>query len=92
MEYIFSFHKDKQFARIIEIAGKVLNLFTMLKFILTCALVGGLIGLVFSRSGEGSKGFTEGAKKGIGIGCGCVTVSVVLLILLFFMIVGLLAI
>lgn len=64
----------------------------MLKFILTCALVGGLIGLVFSRSGEGEKGFTEGAKKGIGIGCGCVTVSVVLLILLFFMIVGLLAI
>ena len=64
----------------------------MLKFILTCALVGGLIGLVFSHSGEGEKGFTEGAKKGIGIGCGCVTVSVVLLILLFFMIVGLLAI
>lgn len=64
----------------------------MLKFILTCALLGGLIGLVFSRSGEGQKGFTEGAKKGIGIGCGCVTVSVVLLILLFFMILGLLAI
>lgn len=64
----------------------------MLKFILTCALVGGLIGLLFSRSGEGEKGFTEGAKKGIGFGCGCVTVSVILLIILFFMIVGLLAI
>ena len=64
----------------------------MLKFILTCALVGGLIGLLFSRSGEGQRGFTEGAKKGIGIGCGCITVSVVLLILLFFMIMGLLAI
>ena len=64
----------------------------MLKFILFCALVGGLIGLVFSRSGEGERGFTEGAKKGIGIGCGCITVSVVLLILLFFMIVGLMAV
>ena len=64
----------------------------MLKFRLTCALVGGLIGLLFSRSGEGGKGFTEGAKKGIGVGCGCVTVSVVLLILLFFMIMGLLVI
>ena len=62
----------------------------MLKFILTCALVGGIIGLLFSRSGEGDRGFTEGAKKGIG--CGCVTVSVVLLIILFFMIMGILAI
>jgi len=59
---------------------------------LICALVGGLIGLLFSRSGEGSKGFTEGAKKGIELGCGCVTVSVVLLIILFFMIMGLLVI
>lgn len=64
----------------------------MLKFILVCALVGGIIGLLFSRSGEGDKGFTEGAKRGIEVGCGCVTVSVVLLILLFFMIIGLLAI
>ena len=64
----------------------------MLKFILTCALVGGLIGLLFSHSGEGQRGFTEGAKKGIGIGCGCITVSVILLILLFFMIMGLLVI
>ncbi len=64
----------------------------MLKFILTCALVGGIIGLLFSRSGEGDKGFTEGAKKGIGVGCGCVTVSVLLLILLFFLIMGILAI
>ena len=64
----------------------------MLKFILICALVGGLIGLLFSRSGEGSKGFTEGAKKGIELGCGCVTVSVILLIILFFMIMGLLVI
>lgn len=64
----------------------------MLKFILTCALVGGVIGLLFSRSGEGERGFTEGAKKGIGLGCGCITVSIVLLIALFFMIMGLLAI
>ncbi|MBQ5978503.1 MAG: hypothetical protein IJL58_00600 [Bacteroidales bacterium] len=64
----------------------------MLKFILTCALVGGLIGLVLSHSGEGEKGFTEGAKKGIGCGCGCVTVSVVLLILLFLLIMGLMTI
>lgn len=64
----------------------------MLRFILICALVGGLIGLLFSRSGEGSKGFTEGAKKGIELGCGCVTVSVILLIILFFMIMGLLVI
>lgn len=64
----------------------------MLKFILTCALVGGIIGLLFSRSGEGDKSFTEGAKKGIGVGCGCVTVSVLLLILLFFLIMGLLVI
>ena len=64
----------------------------MLRFILICALVGGIIGLLFSRSGEGSRGFTEGAKKGIGCGCGCVTLSVVLLIILFFMIMGLLAI
>lgn len=54
--------------------------------------MGGLIGLLFSRSGEGGKGFTEGAKKGIGVGCGCVTVSVILLILLFFMIMGLMVI
>ncbi len=67
-------------------------MFIMLKFILTCALVGGIIGLLFSRSGEGDRGFTEGAKKGIGCGCGCVTVSVVLLIILFFMIMGILAI
>ena len=64
----------------------------MLRFILICALVGGLIGLLFSRSGEGSKGFTEGAKKGIELGCGCVTVSVILLIILFLMIMGLLVI
>ena len=64
----------------------------MLKFILTCALVGGLIGLVLSHSGEGERGFTEGAKKGIGSGCGCITVSVVLLVLLFFLIMGLLVI
>lgn len=61
----------------------------MLKFILICALVGGLLGLLFSRSGEGDKGFTEGAKKGIELGCGCITISVVLLIVLFFLIVGL---
>ena len=54
----------------------------MLKLILICALVGGLIGLLFSRSGEGDKGFTEGAKTGIGVGCGCVSVSIVLLIVL----------
>ena len=65
---------------------------TMLRFILICALVGGIIGLLFSRSGEGDRGFTEGAKKGIGCGCGCVTVSVLLLIILFFMIMGLLVI
>ncbi|MCR5464532.1 MAG: hypothetical protein K6F06_08390 [Bacteroidales bacterium] len=64
----------------------------MLRFILICALVGGIIGLLFSRSGEGDRGFTEGAKKGIGCGCGCVTVSVLLLIILFFMIMGLLVI
>ena len=64
----------------------------MLRFILICALVGGVIGLLFSRSGEGERGFTEGAKKGIGCGCGCVTVSVILLVILFFMIMGLLAI
>ena len=64
----------------------------MLRFILICALVGGIIGLLFSRSGEGDRGFTEGAKKGIGCGCGCVTVCVLLLIILFFMIMGLLVI
>lgn len=64
----------------------------MLKFILICALVGGLLGLLFSRSGEGDKGFTEGAKKGIELGCGCITVSIVLLILLFFLIMGLIAV
>ena len=64
----------------------------MLKFILICALVGGIIGLLFSRSGEGDRGFTEGAKKGIGCGCGCVTLSVILLVILFFMIIGILAI
>ena len=64
----------------------------MLRFILICALSGGIIGLLFSRSGEGDRGFTEGAKKGIGCGCGCVTVSVLLLIILFFMIMGLLVI
>ena len=64
----------------------------MLKFILTCALAGGLIGLVLSHSGEGEKGFTEGAKKGIGCGCGCLMVSVLLLVLLFFLIIGIVVI
>ncbi len=64
----------------------------MLKFILICALVGGLIGLVFSHSGDGAKGFTEGAKKGIGCGCGCVTVSIILLLLLFLLIIGIVSI
>jgi hypothetical protein len=64
----------------------------MLRFILICALVGGVIGLLFSRSGEGDRGFTEGAKRGIGCGCGCVTISVLLLVILFFMIMGLLVI
>ncbi|MBP5218476.1 MAG: hypothetical protein J6Z47_05960 [Bacteroidales bacterium] len=64
----------------------------MLKFILICALVGGMIGLLFSHSGEGDKGFTEGAKRGIELGCGCIIVSVVLLVILFFLIVGLLAV
>ncbi|MBR1928052.1 MAG: hypothetical protein IJ840_09970 [Bacteroidales bacterium] len=64
----------------------------MLKFILTCALVGGILGLLFSRTGEGDKGFTEGAKKGIGCGCGCVSVSVILLVILFFMIMGILVV
>ena len=64
----------------------------MLKFILICARVGGLIGLMFSHSGEGDKGFTEGAKKGIEVGCGCIVLSVVLLVVLFFMILGLVAI
>lgn len=54
----------------------------MLKFILICALVGGVIGLLFSRNGDGGKGFSEGATRGIGCGCGCVTISVILLILL----------
>jgi hypothetical protein len=54
--------------------------------------VGGVIGLLFSRSGEGDRGFTEGAKRGIGCGCGCVTISVLLLVILFFMIMGLLVI
>ena len=67
-------------------------MFIMLRFILICALVGGVIGLLFSHSGEGERGFTEGAKKGIGCGCGCVTVSVILLIILFLMIMGILAI
>lgn len=64
----------------------------MLRFILICALVGGVIGLLFSRSGEGDRGFTEGAKRGIGCGCGCVTISVLLLVILFLMIMGLLVI
>ena len=64
----------------------------MLRFILICALVGGVIGLLFSRSGAGDRGFTEGAKRGIGCGCGCVTISVLLLVILFFMIMGLLVI
>ena len=64
----------------------------MLRFILICTLVGGVIGLLFSRSGEGDRGFTEGAKRGIGCGCGCVTISVLLLVILFFMIMGLLVI
>ena len=64
----------------------------MLKFILICALVGGMIGLLFSHSGEGDKGFTEGSKRGIELGCGCIIVSVVLLVILFFLIVGLLAV
>ena len=62
------------------------------RLLLLISVAGGIIGLLFSRSGEGDKGFTEGAKRGIEVGCGCVTLSVVLLVVLFFMIIGLLAI
>lgn len=54
----------------------------MLRFILICALVGGVIGLLLENSGDNGRGFTEGAKKGIGCGCGCLTMAIFLLVLL----------
>lgn len=60
----------------------MLNLQAMLRFILICALVGGVIGLLLENRGDNGRGFTEGAKRGIGCGCGCLTAAIFLLVML----------
>jgi len=54
----------------------------MLKMILTLALIGGIFGLVLSRSGDSRRDFFDGAKGGAMIGCGCGCMSVILLLFL----------
>jgi len=51
----------------------------MLKMILTLALIGGILGLLFSRTGDSSRDFFEGAKGGATLGCGCGCLIIVLL-------------
>ena len=41
----------------------------MLGFIITLAVIGAILGLVFSRRGNESQGFFRGAKKGATLGC-----------------------
>lgn len=49
-------------------------------FILTLAVIGGVIGLIFSRRDDPSGGFWGGARSGAKLGCGCVTVIILLLV------------
>ena len=41
----------------------------MIKFLLTLAIIGGLLGLIFSNRGDESGGFLRGAKSGAKLGC-----------------------
>lgn len=41
----------------------------MISFLLTLAVIGGIIGLIFSRRGAESDGFMRGAKSGAKLGC-----------------------
>lgn len=41
----------------------------MIKFLLTLAIIGGLLGLIFSNRGDESGGFFRGAKSGAKLGC-----------------------
>ena len=56
----------------------------MLKIIITLAIVGAVVGLIFSRRGEETEGALRGAKTGakIGCGCGCLVLIFVFLMLL----------
>lgn len=53
----------------------------MLKFLLIAAVVGGIIGLVFAKSGNEEKGFWSGAKSGLGCGCGCLVFILVIVLI-----------
>lgn len=56
----------------------------MLKMILILALVGAVLGLIFSRRGEEADGALRGAKTGAKIGCGCGCLVLIIALLLFF--------
>ena len=54
----------------------------MLKFVLTLALIGAVIGLLFSRDGKEGEDTLRGAKKGLKLGC-------IVILLVFILFVGL---
>jgi len=57
----------------------------MLNFILTLALIGGVVGLLASRTGDSSRDFFNGAKDGAFIGCGCGCFGFILAIVFLFL-------
>lgn len=58
----------------------------MLGFLITLAVIGGLIGLLFSKKGEEGNGFWSGAKTGLVSGCGCLVLLTIILIILIVLI------
>ena len=62
----------------------------MLRFIILLALIGGIVGLLSSGSGDESRSFWNGAKKGAGCGCSLMLIlflfiSVIAVFMLIFM-------
>lgn len=60
----------------------------MLNFIITLAIIGAIIGLVFSRRGDESGGFFRGAKSGAKIGCVICLGAIVIIAILVIVIAG----
>lgn len=55
----------------------------MLKLLLILVILGAILGLIFSRSGEEAEGALRGAKTGAKIGCGCGCLILIISFVLF---------